>query len=211
MVVIEFRSLNVTTVYQSSPNVQLLFRHCHRIEEVNKVLTRGNIFVEPIFAIVTGYLLVVVDDVGVVEIAGPAHERIIITSWPFSCPAYHLPRRVAGAGCRYQEDDETGQQEPAATAGQSQGGGKCAHRPRGASQPPKPTTDGASTSFSVAFPSPLPPSFPATPLAHPLAFDAPEKRLTPRSPYVRARLSVSTASRRIKQNTRNCSLHPLEV
>lgn len=123
-------------------------------------LTGGNIFIEPILVIVTGYLLVVVDDVGVVEI-GPVHERIIITCWPFSCPTYDLSWRVAGTGCRYQEDDETGQQEPAATAaGQSQGGGKCAHRPRGASQPPKPTTDGASTSFPVAFPSPLPPFLP---------------------------------------------------
>lgn len=156
------------------------------------ILTGGNIFIEPSLAIVTGYLLVVVDDVGVVEIVGPVHERII-TCWPFSCPTYHLSWRVAGTGCGYQEDDETGQQEPAAAAaGQSQGGGKCAHRPRGASQPPKPTTDGASTSFPVAFPSPLPPSLPAAPLAHPLAFDAPEKRLTPRSPNVRARLSVST-------------------
>ena len=76
--------------------------------------------------------------------------------------AYYLLQRVAGAGCRYQEDDETGQQEPAAAAaagGQSQGGGKRAHRPRGANQPPKPTTDGASTSFPVACP-PLPPSRP---------------------------------------------------
>lgn len=157
------------------------------------ILTGGNIFIEPIFAIVTGFF-VVVDDVGVVVIVGPVHERIIITSWPFSCPTYHLSWRVAGTGCWYQKDNETDQQEPtAAAAGQSQGGGKCAHRPRGASQPPKPTTDGASTSFPVAFPSPLPPSLPITPLAHPLAFDAPEKRLTPCSLNVRARLSVSTA------------------
>lgn len=105
-----------------------------------------------------------------------------------------LPRRVAGAvaGRGYQDDDddEAGQQRPetattaaTAAAGQSQGGGKCAHRPRGASQPPKPTTDGASTSFPRRLPSPFSPSSARfTLLEHSLTFDATEERLTSRPP-----------------------------
>ncbi|KAF7414049.1 hypothetical protein HZH68_002538 [Vespula germanica] len=69
-----------------------------------------------------------------------------------------IPRgRTIGDGggdqARDQEDDAAAEQEPG-TAGEagwkSQGGGKCAHRPRGASQPPKPSTAGASTSFPFA-------------------------------------------------------------
>jgi len=107
------------------------------------------------------------------------HQRVIIIT---SCsrrfadyPTYHLPRQcVAGGtgrgGYQDDDDDEAGQYGPAATAvvaaaaaataaGQSQGGGKCAHRPRGASQPPKPTTNGASTSFPRRLPF-SPPSRP---------------------------------------------------
>ncbi|KAL2746330.1 hypothetical protein V1477_004700 [Vespula maculifrons] len=62
-----------------------------------------------------------------------------------------------GDQARDQEDDAAAEQEPG-TAGEagwkSQGGGKCAHRPRGASQPPKPSTAGASTSFPFARPLP---------------------------------------------------------
>lgn len=75
--------------------------------------------------------------------------------------------RVASA-IRYQKD-KVNQQEPTTAAGQSQGGGKCAHRPRGASQPPKPTTDGASTSFPVAYSS-HPPT-----LAHSLVPSIPQR------------------------------------
>lgn len=124
------------------------------------------------------------------------HHRVIITCQLF--PAYYLLRRVAGAGRRYQEDDEADQQKPAAAAaagGQSQGGGKRAHRPRGANQPPKPTTDGASTSFPVAC-TPLPPARPPDLPGAPSRRRCPrEKRLTSRSSRVRLPVSVSSPIR----------------
>lgn len=165
-------------------------------------LTSGNIFIKPILfevAIAGGYVLVLVDLGVVVEIVEFVHRRVIITCRLFSSPVYYLLRRVAGAGCRYQEDDEASQQEPAVAGGQSQGGGKRAHRPRGANQPPKPTTDGASTSFPFAC-SPLPPSRPPDLPGAPSHRRCPrEKRLTSRSSCVRLRTSVSPTCRRNKR------------
>lgn len=55
------------------------------------------------------------------------------------------------AGWVNQEDDGN---QPETAAGQSQGEEKCAHRPHGASQPPKPATGGASTSYPHHPPTP---------------------------------------------------------
>lgn len=87
-------------------------------------------------------------------------------------------RSRAAAGAAGHQAKQADEQEPGTAAGQSQGGGKCAHRPRGASQPPKPTTGGASTSFPVACPPP------SRPPARPLALDASDDRLISRSTFL---------------------------